>query len=230
MSKPTVFPEPINRRAERHIPDDVIVAAFLMFPADTLRSIAERVGLSDRQLRTRVQSSAFQAKLAQQRANTFSDAATFAASQAVSALTAMQSVMNDATATPKERILAAKMLIDSGVKLHEATVVVPQLAILQSQLDSLREPEPVDPDEPETAHPGEPGMHELTAAKNTNPPPVCEPKPITLGEPNTADPSAPMTTAQRLAQLPAGFKLSDDVKRKLEDIRSKAGGGSWSEN
>lgn len=137
MSTPTVFPEPIDRKQERNVEDDVFAASLLLFPGDTAKQHAARCGVSDRWFRERVSRPAFRVKLAEQRAATLADAAAVAEANATRAVNVFLEAMSAEDA--KTRLLAGKMLIETATKLREQVTADLELSRVQLMLEELQE-------------------------------------------------------------------------------------------
>lgn len=141
MSKPTVFPEKINRREERHVSDDLIAAAVFFYPRDSIKALAERVGLHPRTLGQRLDSPSLKVLLAEHRAEAFSAALTRIQTSAVENIDAVQQIIRNPEGNARDKIAAVRLLFDVGMRLDEHVNQAPQVRAMEAAIESIRKPD-----------------------------------------------------------------------------------------
>lgn len=139
MSKPTVFPEKINRREERHVSDDLIAAAVFFYPHDSIKALAERVGLHPRTLSERLTSPSLKVLLANHRAEAFTAALARIQASAAENINAVQQIIRNPEGNARDKIAAVRLMFDVGLKLDEHVNQAPQLRALEAAIESIRE-------------------------------------------------------------------------------------------
>lgn len=97
----------------------------------THKEAAQAAGISDRQLRTYLQDPDFKNEY-QKRLDMILDEATAACKQAMTpAVCALVEIATDRTKADTTRVLAARAILDAGLRMHDAVIVSDRLTALE---------------------------------------------------------------------------------------------------
>lgn len=117
------------------ITDADIVGLMNTFPNQSIADYASRLGMHPTALIRRLEKAPLKAALASNRAESLADAAILAESLACRAVNTVAMIMDCPVSQDKDRIAAAKAMIDIGIKLSEAVHASPQIELLKHQLE-----------------------------------------------------------------------------------------------
>ena len=111
--------------------DEKIIAALLS--CSTNRAAAAEVGLSERQLYTRMKQPAFRAKLNETKMRILEAATVAAQGRMTEAVAVMADIMGEDENAPQVRLNAAEAIIRNGMKLTEQTDILSRLDALEAR-------------------------------------------------------------------------------------------------
>lgn len=115
--------------------DDDFVSVVLAFPNESIAGYASRLGVSPAVVLKRLSDIPFKALLAERRAYAYYDAAAVAESSAVRAVNTIAHIMDNPYALDKDRIAAARAMVDVGVRLNQVVAVTPQIEMMRAKLE-----------------------------------------------------------------------------------------------
>lgn len=105
----------------------------------THKKAAQACGISDRQLRTYLKDPAFK-KAYRERLDMILDEATAAAKQAMTpAVCALVEIASDTDKSDTARIMAARAVLDAGLRMHDAVDVTDRLQALEKYCEDNNE-------------------------------------------------------------------------------------------
>lgn len=114
--------------------DNDLINLVVTFPNSSIADYAQRLGVHPQTILKRLAAAPFKAALAESRADGLYDAAATAEACAVRAVNTIAHIMDNPYAQDKDRIAAAKAMIDVGVKLHTVVNTTPQLELIKARL------------------------------------------------------------------------------------------------
>jgi hypothetical protein len=114
--------------------DNDLINLVVTFPNSSIADYAQRLGCHPQLVLKRLSAMPFKASLAEARADGLYDAAATAEACAVRAVNTIAHIMDNPHANDKDRIAAAKAMIDVGVKLHTVVNTTPQIELIKAKL------------------------------------------------------------------------------------------------
>ena len=114
--------------------DNDLINLVVTFPNASIADYAMRLGVHPQNILKRLSAMPFKAALAESRADGLYDAASAAEANAVRAVNTIAHIMDNPHAQDKDRIAAAKAMIDVGVKLHTVVNTTPQIELIKAKL------------------------------------------------------------------------------------------------
>lgn len=114
--------------------DNDLINLVVTFPNASIADYALRLGVHPQLILKRLSAMPFKAALAEARADGLYDAAAVAEANAVRAVNTIAHIMDNPYAPDKDRIAAAKAMIDVGIKLHTVVNTTPQIELIKAKL------------------------------------------------------------------------------------------------
>lgn len=124
----------VCQNLEGQFTDNDLINLVVTFPNASIADYASRLGVHPQLILKRLSGIPFKAALAEARADGLYDAAATAESMAVRAVNTIAHIMDNPFAENKDRIAAAKAMIDVGVKLHTVVNTTPQIEMIKAKL------------------------------------------------------------------------------------------------